>query len=129
MANEERKLALKAASTRGIACIELPRTTDYPLLQAHASVDINEGVFGSFLACRGVTFFDRLIEAGIRVTITGLYFDQALKGLFIKDLPPILGMASLPECVRNRSSLQGAVGIRTYSGDIPTEFDIIGALR
>lgn len=103
MTNKERKLALKAASTRGIACIELPRTTDYPLLQAHASVDINEGVLGSFLACRGVTFFDRLIEAGIRVTITGLYFDQALKGLFIKDLPPILGMASLPECVRNRS--------------------------
>jgi len=103
MANKERKLTLKAASTRGIACIELPRTSDYPLLQARASVDINEGVFGSFLACRGVTFFNRLVEAGIHVTITGLYFNQVLKGMFIEDLPPIWGMALLPECVRNRA--------------------------
>jgi len=104
MANKERRLALKAASTRGIACIELPRTPDYALLQARASVDINEGVLACFAGCRGVTFFNRLIEAGIRVTITGLYFNQVLKEHFIKYLPPtILGMAYLPECVRSRS--------------------------
>jgi len=103
MANKERKLALKAASTRGIACIELPRTTDYPLVQARTSVDINEGVLGSFLACRGVTFFDRLIEAGIHVTITGLYFDQALKGKFVEDPLPLVGTISLSEYVRSQA--------------------------
>ncbi|MDI6807793.1 MAG: asparagine synthase-related protein [Candidatus Eisenbacteria bacterium] len=103
MVNRERRLALKVAATRGVRCIELPRTTDYPVMQAHASVDINEGVFGSFLACRGVTFFDKLVEAGIRVATTGLYFDQILKGFFINDLAPLSRIASWPECVRSQS--------------------------
>ena len=103
MENRERNLALKVAATRGVRCIELPRTVDYPILQAHASVDINEGVLGSFLACRGVTFFDRIIDSGVHAVIAGLYFDQVLKGGFINDLPSLLGIESLPECVRSRS--------------------------
>ncbi len=105
MKNQERDLTLKVAATRGVSCIELPRTTDYPVLQANASVDINEGILSSFLACRGVTFFDKIIDSGVHAVIAGLYFDQVLKGVFINDidLSFLLRTKSLPEYIKNRT--------------------------
>lgn len=105
MKNQERSLTLKVADTRGVPCIELPRTTDYPVLQAYASVDINEGILSSFLACRGVTFFDKIIDSGVHAVIAGLYFDQVLKGVYINDidLSFLLRTKSLPEYIKNRT--------------------------
>lgn len=110
--SKEHKLALKAAKTRGIRCIELPRKSDHTVLKAHASVDINDGLCG-YEVCRCVSFFDRLVEAGIRATTSGMYFDETMKGCYtfeeetLKEFPYIFGtqleMISPPECVRNRA--------------------------
>ncbi len=99
--SKEHKLALKIAAARGVRCIELPRASDHAVLKAHASVDINEGLY-AYDACRCVSFFDRLIKANIRATGSALYFDQALKGYFSEERPPLWQMASPPECLKHR---------------------------
>lgn len=50
-----------------------------------------------------VTFFDRIIEAGVRATMTGLYFNQTLKGSFAREATDLWEIAAPPLSLQSRA--------------------------
>jgi len=100
--SKECKLAREAVKTRGIRDIELSRTPDHFVLQARASADITEGLFWHTL-CICATFFNRIIESGVRATITGLYFNQTLKGSFAREAADLWEITAPPLSVQSRA--------------------------
>ena len=81
-ASRERRLAMEVFRVSRHAYIELARPATNTLDNACAAPDLVEGQLW-FLGCRCAAFFGRLLQEGVRVAMTGLYFNQLLKGHFL----------------------------------------------